>query len=158
MENNNKKVERVKNSGETKTKVKSNFIIKAIFLAIAIFMIFDGIGTAKNKNVILNTQNATWEEFQNIEILNGALNEPITTVLNAIKLAQTTEISQGYKKITQTIKNFRIEIEDNTILQVLITPINWIISIVGFVFSFQEQIINFLQAIIIIIGNIIIPN
>lgn len=158
MENNNKKVEKVKNSRETKTKVNSNFIIKAIFLAIAIFMIFDGIGTAKEKNVILNTENATWEEWQNIEILNGAFNEPITTVLNAINIAQNTVISKGYKKITETIKNFHIEIEDNTILQVLITPINWIISIVGFVFNFQEQIINFLQAVIIIISNIIIPN
>ena len=36
MENNNKKVE-VKVSGETKTKISANFIIKAIFLAIAIF-------------------------------------------------------------------------------------------------------------------------
>lgn len=158
MENNNKKVEKVKVREETKTKVNSNFIIKAIFLAIAIFMIFDGIGTAKDKNVILNTQNATWEEWQNIEILNGAFNEPITTVLNAITIAQNTVISKGYRKITETIKNFHIEIEDNTILQVLITPINWIISIVGFVFNFQEQIINFLQAIIIIITNIIIPN
>lgn len=158
MENNNKKVEKVKNNGESKTKVKSNFIIKAIFLAIAIFMIFDGIGTAKDKNVILNTENATWEEWQNIEILNGAFNEPITTVLNAIKLAQNSKLSQGYKKITESIKNFHIEIEDNAILQVLITPINWIISIVSFVFNFQEQIITFLQAIIIIITNIIIPN
>lgn len=158
METNNKKVEKIKDSGKTKTKVKSDFIIKAIFLAIAIFMIFDGIGTAKDKNVILNTQNATWEEFQNIEILNGAFNEPITTVLNAIKIAQSTAISKGYRKITETIKNFHIEIEDSTILQVLITPINWVISIVGFVFNFQEQIINFLQAIIIIITNIIIPN
>lgn len=158
METNNKKVERVKVSGETKTKVNSNLIIKAIFLAIAIFMIFDGIGTAKDKNVILNTENATWEEWQNIEILNGAFNEPITTVLNAIEIAQNTVISKGYRKITETIKNFHIEIEDNTILQVLITPINWIISIVGFVFNFQEQIINFLQAVIIIITNIIIPN
>lgn len=158
MENNNKKVEKVKVSGETKSKVNSSLIIKAIFLAIAIFMIFDGIGTAKDKNVILNTENATWEEFQNIEILNGAFNEPITTVLNAIKIAQNTVISKGYRKITETIKNFHIEIEDNTILQVLITPINWIISIVGFVFNFQEQIINFLQAVIIIITNIIIPD
>lgn len=158
MENKDKKVEKVKGSGETKTKVNSNFIIKAIFLAIAIFMIFDGIGTAKDKNVILNTENATWEEFQNIEILNGAFNEPITTILNAIEIAQSTAISKGYRKITETIKNFHIEIEDNTILQVLITPINWIISIVGFVFNFQEQIINFLQAVIIIITNIIIPN
>ena len=158
MENNNKKVEKIKNSGETKTKVNSSLIIKAIFLAIAIFMIFDGIGTAKDKNVILNTQNATWEEFQNIEILNGAFNEPITTVLNAIEVAQNTVISKGYRKITETIKNFHIEIEDSTILQVLITPINWIISIVGFIFNFQEQIINFLQAVIIIITNIIIPN
>lgn len=158
MENNNKKVEKVKDSRETKTKVNSSLIIKAIFLAIAIFMIFDGIGTAKDKNVILNTENATWEEWQNIEILNGAFNEPITTVLNAINIAQTTKISQGYKKITETIKNFHIEIEDSTILQVLITPINWIISIVGFIFNFQEQIINFIQAVIIIIGNIIIPN
>ena len=158
MENNKNKVEKVKNNRETKTKVNSNLIIKAIFLAIAIFMIFDGIGTAKDKNVILNTQNATWEEFQNIEILNGAFNEPITTVLNAIKIAQSTAISKGYRKITETIKNFHIEIEDSTILQVLITPINWIISIVGFVFNFQEQIISFLQAVIIIITNIIIPN
>ena len=158
MENNDKKVEKVKVSRETKTKVSSNLIIKAVFLAIAIFMIFDGIGTAKDKNVILNTKNATWEEFQNIEILNGAFNEPITTVLNAIEVAQTTKISEGYKKITETIKNFHIEIEDSTILQVLITPINWIISIVGFIFNFQEQIINFIQAVIIIIGNIIIPN
>lgn len=158
MEDKNKKVEKVKVSGETKTKVSSNLIIKAVFLAIAIFMIFDGIGTAKNKNVILNTENATWEEWQNIEILNGAFNEPITTVLNAIEVAQNTVISKGYKKITETIKNFHIEIEDSTILQVLITPINWIISIVGFVFNFQEQIINFLQAVIIIITNIIIPN
>lgn len=158
MENNNKKVEKVKVSGETKTKVNSNFIIKAIFLAIAIFMIFDGIGTAKDKNVILNTKNATWEEFQTIEILNGAFNEPITTVLNAIEIAQNTAISKGYRKITETIKNFHIEIEDSTILQVLITPINWIISIVGFVFNFQEQVISFLQAVIIIITNIIIPN
>ncbi len=158
MENRNKKVENVKNSRETKTKVNSNIIIKAVFLAIAIFMIFDGIGTAKDKNVILNTENATWEEFQNIEILNGAFNEPITTVLNAINIAQDTVISKGYRKITETIKNFHIEIEDSTILQVLITPINWIISIVGFVFNFQEQIINFLQAVIIIISNIIIPN
>lgn len=158
MENNDKKVEKIKNSRETKTKVSSSLIIKAIFLAIAIFMIFDGIGTAKDKNVILNTQNATWEEWQNIEILNGAFNEPITTVLNAINIAQQTKISQGYKKITETIKNFHIEIEDSTILQVLITPINWIISIVGFIFNFQEQIINFIQAVIIIIGNIIIPN
>lgn len=158
MENNNKKVEKIKNSRETKTKVNSSLIIKAIFLAIAIFMIFDGIGTAKDKNVILNTENATWEEFQNIEILNGAFNEPITTVLNAIEIAQNTVISKGYRKITETIKNFHIEIEDSTILQVLITPINWIISIVGFVFNFQEQIINFLQAVIIIITNIIIPN
>lgn len=158
MENNNKKVEKIKNSRETKTKVNSSLIIKAIFLAIAIFMIFDGIGTAKDKNVILNTENATWEEFQNIEILNGAFNEPITTVLNAIKIAQSTTISKGYRKITETIKNFHIEIEDSTILQVLITPINWLISIVGFIFNFQEQIINFLQAIIIIITNIIIPN
>ena len=157
MENNNKKVEKGKVSGETKTKVSSNLIIKAIFLAIAIFMIFDGIGTAKDKNVILNTENATWEEFQNIEILNGAFNEPITTVLNAIKVAQSTKISQEYKKITETIKNFHIEIQDSSILQVLITPINWIISIVGFIFNFQEQIINFLQAVIIIIANIIIP-
>lgn len=157
MENNNKKVEKVKVSGETK-KINSNIIIKAIFLAIAIFMIFDGIGTAKDKNVILNTENATWEEFQNIKILNGAFNEPITTVLNAIEIAQNTKISQGYRKITETIKNFHIEIEDSTILQVLITPINWIISIVGFIFNFQEQIINFLQAVIIIITNIIIPN
>ena len=157
MENNNKKVEKVKVSGETK-KINSNLIIKAIFLAIAIFMIFDGIGTAKDKNVILNTENATWEEFQNIEILNGAFNEPITTVLNAIEVAQNTVISKGYRKITETIKNFHIEIEDSTILQVLITPLNWIISIVGFVFNFQEQIINFLQAVIIIITNIIIPN
>lgn len=158
MENKDKKVEKVKVSGETKTKVNSNFIIKAIFLAIAIFMIFDGIGTAKDKNVILNTENATWEKWQNIEILNGAFNEPITTVLNAIEIAQNTVISKGYRKITETIKNFHIEIEDSTILQVLITPINWIISIVGFVFNFQEQIINFLQAVIIIITNIIIPN
>ena len=158
MENNNKKVEKVKNSRETKSKVNSSLIIKAIFLAIAIFMIFDGIGTAKDKNVILNTENATWEEWQNIEILNGAFNEPITTVLNAIEVAQNTVISKGYRKITETIKNFHIEIEDSTILQVLITPINWIISIVGFVFNFQEQIINFLQAVIIIITNIIIPN
>lgn len=158
MKNKDKKVEKVKDSRETKTKINSNLIIKAIFLAIAIFMIFDGVGTAKDKNVILNTQNATWEEFQNIEILNGAFNEPITTVLNAIEVAQNTVISQGYRKITETIKNFHIEIEDSTILQVLITPINWIISIVGFVFNFQEQIINFLQAIIIIITNIIIPN
>lgn len=158
MENNNKKVEKTKNSRETKTKVSSSLIIKAIFLAIAIFMIFDGIGTAKDKNVILNTENATWEEWQNIEILNGAFNEPITTVLNAINIAQNTVISKGYRKITETIKNFHIEIEDSTILQVLITPINWIISIVGFVFNFQEQIINFLQAVIIIITNIIIPN
>lgn len=158
MENNQKNVEKVKVSGETKTKVNSNLIIKAIFLAIAIFMIFDGIGTAKDKNVILNTENATWEEWQNIEILNGAFNEPITTVLNAIEIAQNTVISKGYRKITETIKNFHIEIEDSTILQVLITPINWIISIVGFIFNFQEQIINFLQAVIIIITNIIIPN
>lgn len=158
MENNNKKVEKVKDSRETKPKVNSSLIIKAIFLAIAIFMIFDGIGTAKDKNVILNTENATWEEWQNIEILNGAFNEPITTVLNAINIAQNTVISKGYRKITETIKNFHIEIEDSTILQVLITPINWIISIVGFVFNFQEQIINFLQAVIIIITNIIIPN
>lgn len=158
MENNKSKVEKVKDNRETKTKVNSNYIIKAVFLAIAIFMIFDGIGTAKDKNVILNTENATWEEFQNIEILNGAFNEPITTVLNAINIAQNTVISKGYKKITESIKNFHIEIEDNTILQVLITPINWIISIVGFVFNFQEQIINFLQAVIIIISNIIIPN
>lgn len=158
MENNNKKVEKVKDSRETKTKVNSSLIIKAIFLAIAIFMIFDGIGTAKDKNVILNTENATWEEWQNIEILNGAFNEPITTVLNAIEIAQNTVISKGYKKITETIKNFHIEIEDSTILQVLITPINWIISIVGFVFNFQEQVISFLQAVIIIITNIIIPN
>ena len=157
MENNKNKVEKVNNNRETKPKVNSSLIIKAIFLAIAIFMIFDGIGTAKDKNVILNTQNATWEEFQNIEILNGAFNEPITTVLNAIKVAQSTKISQGYKKITETIKNFHIEIEDSSILQVLITPINWIISIVGFIFNFQEQIINFLQAVIIIITNIIIP-
>lgn len=158
MENKDKKVEKVKDSRETKTKVNSSFIIKAIFLAIAIFMIFDGIGTAKDKNVILNTQNATWEEFQTIEILNGAFNEPITTVLNAIEIAQNTAISKGYRKITETIKNFHIEIEDSTILQVLITPINWIISIVGFVFNFQEQVISFLQAVIIIITNIIIPN
>lgn len=158
MENKNKKVEKVRDNGETKNKVNSNLIIKAVFLAIAIFMIFDGIGTAKDKNVILNTENATWEEWQNIEILNGAFNEPITTVLNAIEVAQNTVISQGYRKITETIKNFHIEIEDSTILQVLITPINWIISIVGFVFNFQEQIINFLQAVIIIITNIIIPN
>ena len=158
MENKDKKVEKVKDSRETKTKINSNLIIKAIFLAIAIFMIFDGIGTAKDKNVILNTQNATWEEFQNIEILNGAFNQPITTVLNAIEVAQNTVISKGYRKITETIKNFHIEIEDSTILQVLITPINWIISIVGFVFNFQEQIINFLQAVIIIITNIIVPN
>ena len=158
MENNNNKVEKVNVSGETKTKIRANFIIKAIFLAIAIFMIFDGIGTAKDKNVILNTENATWEEWQNIEILNGAFNEPITTVLNAIKVAQTTKISQGYQKITETIKNFHIEIEDSAILQVLITPINWIISIVSFIFNFQEQIINFIQAVIIIITNIIIPN
>lgn len=158
MENNNKNVEKVKVKEKTKTKVNSNFIIKAIFLAIAIFMIFDGIGTAKDKNVILNTQNATWEEWQNIEILNGAFNEPITTVLNAIEVAQNTVISKGYRKLTETIKNFHIEIEDSTILQVLITPINWIISIVGFIFNFQEQIINFLQAVIIIITNIIIPN
>lgn len=158
MENNDKKVEKVKVSGETKTKINSNFIIKAIFFAIAIFMIFDGIGTAKDKNVVLNTENATWEEWQNIEILNGAFNEPITTVLNAIEVAQNTIISKGYRKITETIKNFHIEIEDSTILQVLITPINWIISIVGFVFNFQDQIINFLQAVIIIITNIIIPN
>ena len=158
MENNNEKVEKVKVSRETKTKVNSNLIIKAVFLVIAIFMIFDGIGTAKNKNVILNTENATWEEFQNIEILNGAFNEPITTILNAINIAQNTVISKGYRKITESIKNFHIEIEDSTILQVLITPINWIISIVGFVFNFQEQIINFLQAVIIIITNIIIPN
>ena len=158
MENNNKKIERVKISEEKKPKVNANIIIKAIFLAIAIFMIFDGIGTAKDKNVILNTENATWEEFQNIEILNGAFNEPITTVLNAIEVAQNTVISKGYRKITETIKNFHIEIEDSTILQVLITPINWIISIVGFIFNFQEQIINFLQAVIIIITNIIIPN
>ena len=158
MENNKNKVEKVKNNRETKTKVNSNLIIKAIFLAIAIFMIFDGIGTAKDKNVILNTKNATWEEFQNIEIINGAFNEPITTVLNAIKVAQSTKISQGYRKITETIKTFHIEIEDSSILQVLITPINWIISIVGFVFNFQEQIVNFLKAVIIIITNIIIPN
>ena len=158
MENNDKRIEKVKVSRETKTKVSSTLIIKAVFLAIAIFMIFDGIGTAKDKNVILNTENATWEEWQNIEILNGAFNEPITTVLNAIEVAQNTVISKGYKKITETIKNFHIEIEDSTILQVLITPINWIISIVGFVFNFQEQIINFLQAVIIIITNIIIPN
>lgn len=158
MEDNNKKVEKIKVSREAKTKVNTNFIIKAIFLAIAIFMIFDGIGTAKDKNVVLNTENATWEEWQNIEILNGAFNEPITTILNAINIAQDTVISKGYKKITETIKNFHIEIEDNTILQVLITPINWIISIVGFVFNFQEQIINFLQAVIIIITQIIIPN
>ena len=157
MEDKNKKVEKIKDSGETKNKISSNLIIKAVFLAIAIFMIFDGIGTAKDKNVILNTENATWEEWQNIEILNGAFNEPITTVLKAIEIAQTTKISQGYRKITETIKNFHIEIEDSTILQVLITPINWIISIVGFVFNFQEQIINFLQAVIIIISNIIIP-
>ena len=154
----NKKVEKVKDSRETKPKVSSNLIIKAVFLAIAIFMIFDGIGTAKDKNVILKTENATWEEFQNIEILNGAFNEPITTVLNAIDIAQNTVISKGYRKITESIKNFHIEIEDNTILQVLITPINWIISIIGFIFNFQEQIINFLQAVIIIISNIIIPN
>lgn len=158
MEDKNKNVEKVKDSRETKTKVNSNLIIKAVFLAIAIFMIFDGIGTAKDKNVILNTENATWEEFQNIEILNGAFNEPITTVLNAINIAQNTVISKGYKRITESIKNFHIEIEDNTILQVLVTPINWIISIVGFIFNFQEQIINFLQAVIIIISNIIIPN
>ena len=158
MEDKNKKVEKMKDSGETKTKVSSNLIIKAVFLAIAIFMIFDGIGTAKDKNVILNTKNATWEELQNIEILNGEFKEPIKTVLNAIEVAQTTKISEGYKKITETIKNFHIEIEDSTILQVLITPINWIISIVGFIFNFQEQIINFIQAVIIIIGNIIIPN
>ena len=158
MENKDKKVEKVKDSRETKTKVNSSFIIKAIFLAIAIFMIFDGIGTAKDKNVILNTQNATWEEWQNIEILNGAFNEPITTVLKGIEVAQNTVISKGYRKITETIKNFHIEIEDSTILQVLITPINWIISIVGFVFNFQEQVISFLQAVIIIITNIIIPN
>lgn len=158
MENKNKKVEKVRVREETKTKVNSNLIIKAVFLAIAIFMIFDGIGTAKDKNVILNTENATWEEFQNIKILNGAFKEPITTVLNAISIAQTTAISKGYRKITESIKNFHIEIEDSTILQVLITPINWIISIVGFVFNFQEQIINVLQAVIIIISNIIIPN
>ncbi len=158
MENNKNKAEKVKNNRDTKSKVNSSLIIKAIFLAIAIFMIFDGIGTAKDKNVILNTENATWEDFQNIEILNGAFNEPITTVLNAINIAQNTVISKGYRKITETIKNFHIEIEDNTILQVLITPINWIISIVGFIFNFQEQIINFLQAVIIIISNIIIPN
>lgn len=137
---------------------KSRIIVNTIAIFMAIVTLFSAVGKAKDKNVILETNNLSWKEWKNIEVLNGAINQPITTITKAIEKAQTNSFTKGMSWFINSIKNFNVEIEDNKILNALIQPINWISSLTGFMFNLTKELIIAIQTIIFVIGFIIIPD